>query len=121
MKKILFLIAMTFIGLVHSQDVEDDFVIIDQGVMNNVEVFISAFKSVNWDKYRYINNRRVIKFESGVQFELLSANELESLNVVFDKTKAFEKPEKDMYEPVYSLTENGRIIEKHISISKRNK
>ena len=119
MRKALFLLMFLVSGMSFSQSTNTDYVITDHSLVNNLDEYKVAIESIDWDRYRYINSRRTIKFEKGVVFELLSANELSDTHFEFDASKAFQKPEKDHYEPVYSLKANGRVVEQHISIGKR--
>ena len=52
------------------------------------DFFISSFEKADWDKYRYEDERRTLRFENGVVIELLSATELLKLNIL--SLKIFE-------------------------------
>ena len=77
------------------------------------DFFIQSFEKANWDRYRYEDERRELKFENGIVVELLSANELVDLGVSFDMSKVVPKGVKSTSNTVFAINENGHIIEKH--------
>ena len=121
MKCILLIITTLIVFQTSFSQVEEkDYVVLNNGALTNEQDYITAIDAINWDRYRYVNFRRTIKFKKGFIIELLSSNELLGLDFEFDSSKAFNKPITDHYEPVYVLNENGVVIEEHFSVNKRS-
>jgi len=77
------------------------------------DFFISSFEKADWDKYRYEDERRTLRFENGVVIELLSATELLKLNIPFDENRIIPKGIQSKSNSKFTINENGHIIELH--------
>jgi hypothetical protein len=77
------------------------------------DFFISSFEKADWDKYRYEDKRRVLRFKNGVVIELLSATELIKLNIPFDENRIISKGIQSKSDSKFTINENGHIIELH--------
>lgn len=87
------------------------FVITQKGTVTDVAAYEKAMETGNWDKYRYFDKRSVIRFETGLVIELLSANEMKALGlpVLTDRVRTRD-PETDSGS-VFRLTSGGIIVE----------
>lgn len=100
---------------------DKSYVITDKAQVREINLYITAIEKANWDKYRLINERRVITFQKGVKIELLSADEMTEKGMEVDLSKILKQKPTTLYKPVFVLGENGYIIEQHSYIEKTNK
>lgn len=87
------------------------YVITQKGTVTDVAPYEKAMETGNWDKYRYFDKRSVIRFETGLVIELLSANEMQAtgLPVLTDRVRT-KDPDFDT-QSVFRLTSGGIIVE----------
>lgn len=73
--------------------------------------YTTALSKADLDRYRYIDERNVLVFDTGLQVELLSANEMKALNmpVRIERVRT-EKPAFNTGS-VFKLTAEGGIAE----------
>ncbi|TXB63442.1 hypothetical protein FRY74_12740 [Vicingus serpentipes] len=120
MKKSLTIFLFLITLGVYSQ--ENTYKIIKTNKVQNLADYSSAMNKASFDQYRFFDKRRVINFESGVQIELFSANELKKNGVkVEDSISIKGDLPKDYIEPVFRINENGHVIMINQILRKRNR
>ena len=80
-------------------------------VVQDTAPYDAALQQADLDKYRYFDKRNTLHFESGLDVELLSANEMiaQGLPLKRDHVRT-EEPAFDT-KPVFKLTTDGKILE----------
>ena len=78
--------------------------------VENITDYKTAMDKANFDSYRYINKRRKISFDTGVELELLSVTELQKLNIPVDASRGHVYKKKLEINPVFRLGKNGHIL-----------
>jgi len=109
----LLVTTLTVIGLfiispLFSQS--NTYAIVQTNGVTNISDYSAAMDVANFDVYRYINQRRKITFDTGVEIELLSVYELQTLNIPVDASKGRIYNANMETNPIYSLGENGYIL-----------
>ena len=89
---------------------KDTYYIIKENNVSNIADYSLAMDNANFDSYRYINKRRNIFFDTGVEIELLSVYELQTLKLPVISSKARIYNEKTHTNPIFKLGNNGHII-----------
>ncbi|PCJ26198.1 MAG: hypothetical protein COA97_06540 [Flavobacteriales bacterium] len=84
--------------------------IVQNNNVSNLSEYNIAMDKANFDSYRYINKRRKITFNTGVEIELLSVYELQKLNIPVDASKGRIYNKKNETTPIYRLGKNGYIL-----------
>lgn len=80
-------------------------------VVSNIGDYDAAIARADMDRYRYIDKRNTLHFESGLDVELLSANELKALGIPYLVSHIRDhEPEFDT-KPIFKLTNDGIILE----------
>lgn len=79
------------------------------GNVSNIKQYEDAFVKANMESYRYQNKRCIIKFDSGVEIEMLSARELiaQGNNVNLNDYKFGDVP--NWIPPVFHLNSDGTL------------
>lgn len=79
--------------------------------VQNIAAYDAALEQCDLDRYRYVDQKNVLKFESGLRVELLSANECiaQGLPVKMDRVRT-AAPEFDT-QPIFRLTDDGKVVE----------
>jgi hypothetical protein len=79
--------------------------------VQNISAYDAALAQCDLDRYRYVDQKNVLKFESGLRVELLSANECiaQGIAVKMDRVRT-TAPEFDT-KPIFRLTEDGKVVE----------
>ena len=95
------------------------YIITEKAHVGDINIYITAIEKANWDKYRLVDERRVITFKKGVKIELLSANEMTEKGIEINLSKVMKQSPKGIYQPIFVLNNNGFIIEQHSYIEKR--
>jgi len=103
---LLFSILFTSTGF--SQ--KDSYQIIKEDNVSNIADYSSAMDNANFDSYRYVNKRRKIFFDSGVEIELLSVYELQSLKLPVNASNARIYNDKSHTNPIFKLGNNGHVL-----------
>jgi hypothetical protein len=80
-------------------------------IVNDIAPYDAALAKADLDRYRYFDKRNVLHFESGLDVQLLSANEMiaAGLPVKTDRVRTAE-PTFDT-KPVFRLATDGVILE----------
>ncbi len=81
--------------------------------------FRAAFEAINWDGYRFESKPSVLNFDNGITIELLSAQNLEKLNIDFDSNKIISDAYYVERTSVFHLSSTGQVIEKMRSSGKK--
>ncbi|MBL4703396.1 MAG: hypothetical protein JKY54_02685 [Flavobacteriales bacterium] len=84
--------------------------ITSQGSLTDVSEYANAMNDGNFDSYRFQSKRRTIVFESGVEVQLLSVNELVAKSVTVDASMAIGDNVSIADEGLWKLTASGHII-----------
>lgn len=86
-------------------------IIMNPEAVNDVAPYEEALAKADLDKYRYFDKRNTLHFESGLDVDLLSGNELDAQGIQFKRSHVrTEDPEFDT-KPVFRLSPDGIIIE----------
>lgn len=104
----LTVLGLLIISPVFSQS--NTYTVVNTNDVTNIIDYKTAMDNANFDSYRYINKRRIITFDTGVEIELLSVYELQDLNIQVDASKGRIYNEKMKTNPIYRLGENGYIL-----------
>lgn len=79
--------------------------------VSNLQPYDDALGKADLDRYRYFDRRNTLHFESGLDVQLLSANEMIDAGMpVRTERVRTQEPEFDT-KPVFRLAPNGVIIE----------
>lgn len=87
------------------------YVYVNPKSVSDLTPYTEALSKADMDRYRYMDERNTIVFESGLKVELLSANEMKALNmpVRIERVRT-EKPGFDTGS-IFRLTPDGGIVE----------
>ena len=120
---LLWSLLTIFIGIGDSANAQDKIAInskelgaavLKTGTVSDVLPYLQALKEIDLNRYRLLDDKRVLKFESGVEIQLLSGQELAAEKgepVVSNLTaKADFQNNTGM---ILQLHSSGRILEKH--------
>ncbi len=79
------------------------------GNVSNIKLYEDAFAKANMESYRYQNKRCIIKFDSGVEIEMLSARELiaQGNNINLNDYKYSDVPNWTL--PIFHLNSDGTL------------
>lgn len=119
LRTVLLFAGIIFSITIRAQEMQGQtYVIIDNGSVSNVQLYIDALNNSDMKYHRLKNIRNTIVFNTGVTVQLFSATEMNtagrSLNLA-DYPESFELS-KDV--PVFSLGPNNFILEQHHVTSK---
>lgn len=116
MKKMYLLLAgVLFLGKpgFSQEKNEITFRIIENGNVSDVRPYIVALENAKFECYRMKEKRRVIAFDTGVKVELYSINEVIGSGNQINNSCFIEERNLKTTQPVYVLSESGKILEKH--------
>lgn len=88
--------------------------VVSNGSVTDVTPYLVALENINLDRYRLLNASRILKFESGVEIELISGEALAASKGqalhgnLITKDEFFDNPGM-----ILQLHSSGRILEKH--------
>jgi hypothetical protein len=87
------------------------YVYVNPKSVSDLTPYTEALSKADMDRYRYMDERNTIVFESGLKAELLSANEMKALSmpVRIERVRT-EKPAFDTGS-IFRLTPDGGIVE----------
>lgn len=112
MKQILlFLLFLGSISVFAQTPQAKSYVITQKGTVTDVAAYEQAMETGNWDKYRYFDKRSVLRFETGLVVELLSANEMKALGLPVKTDRVRTKDPDFDTGSVFRLTTSGIIVE----------
>ena len=106
-----FLLLATF-----SYSQENTYEVIENGSVNDLSVYTEAMNKANFDAYRFMSKRRLIRFKSGVVISLLSEQELLEKGFQITDSKAIPDEITLTNEPIFELRENGYIRVNHTAL-----
>ena len=106
-----FLLLATF-----SYSQENTYEVIENGTVNDLSVYTEAMNKANFDAYRFMSKRRLIRFKSGVVISLLSEKELLEKGFLITDSKAIPDEIILTNEPIFELRENGYIRVNHTAL-----
>ena len=106
-----FLLLATF-----SYSQENTYEVIENGTVNDLSVYTEAMNKANFDAYRFMSKRRLIRFKSGVVISLLSEQELLEKGFQITDSKAIPDEIILTNEPIFELRENGYIRVNHTAL-----
>lgn len=86
-------------------------VIVNPESVQNVADYEAALDKADLDKYRYVDKRNTLTFDTGLQVELLSANELTAAGLPVNLNKVRTSDPTFDTQPVFKLGANGIILE----------
>ena len=105
-------LALTVLSLLIMPEVfsqKNTYEIIKDNSVSNISEYKTAMDKANFDTYRYIQKRRKITFDTGVEIELLSVYELQALEIPVDASRGRIYNAKAETNPIYRLGNNGYI------------
>jgi len=117
-KTALTFVTFLFLSFVSVYGQEDTYKIVKTNNVLNIDDYKFAMDKANFDSYRYLNTRRKLTFNTGVEIELLSVQELQGLQLSVDASKASVFDSQTETHPIYKLGNNGYIL---IEIQKTQK
>ncbi|MGL5890204.1 MAG: hypothetical protein ACRC3B_09980 [Bacteroidia bacterium] len=87
------------------------YVYLNPETVTDTNPYTAALSKADMDRYRYMDERNTLVFESGLKVELLSANEMKALNMPLRIERVrTEKPGFDTGS-IFRLTPEGGIVE----------
>ena len=95
---------------------ENTYEVIENGSVNDLSVYTEAMNKANFDAYRFMSKRRLIRFKSGVVISLLSEKELREKGFQITDSKAIPDEIILTNEPIFELRENGYIRVNHSAL-----
>lgn len=90
---------------------EETFIITQKNNITNIKDYETALRKADLKCYRMLDQRRVLKFDSGVIVELLSVNELLQKGIVVRKDCLTDPSNPNKDSRVFTLLPNGIIAE----------
>jgi hypothetical protein len=79
--------------------------------VQNISAYDAALAQCDLDRYRYVDHKNVLKFESGLRVELLSANECIAQGIAVKMDRVRNAPPEFDTQPIFRLTDDGKVIE----------
>ena len=102
-------------GISFAQEEKRSFEIVNDGGVQDVSIYVDALAQKNLDSYRLVSASRIIRFESGFEIKLYSAEKLENdFGRHRDHGFIQRMGEEPIYPWLWSLSADGRIIDKRI-------
>ena len=95
---------------------ENTYEFIENGSVNDLSVYTEAMNKANFDAYRFMSKRRLIRFKSGVVISLFSEQELLEKGFQITDSKAIPDEITLTNEPIFELRENGYIRVNHTAL-----
>ncbi|HXC06208.1 MAG TPA: hypothetical protein VNZ86_15730 [Bacteroidia bacterium] len=105
---LLFVLAFCISPVIRGQQF-GTFLIKDKAGISDITPYVKAIQSADMTSDRYLDKRRTFKFTSGVEVELLSANELIAQGIKVDTDRLCTLKTGDPG-PVYTLSASGYIL-----------
>jgi hypothetical protein len=98
----------------------ETFILRNKGSVSDITPYVKALQAADLTADRYLDKRRIFRFTSGLEVELLSANELIAQGVKVDVSRLCTKKESDP-DPIYTLSATGYILKGYPSHGKVSK
>jgi hypothetical protein len=114
-EKLSFFVSFLLISS-FSYSQENTYEFIENGSVNDLSVYTEAMNMANFDAYRFMSKRRLIRFKSGVVISLLSEQELLEKGFQITDSKAIPDEINLTNEPIFELRENGYIRVNHTAL-----
>jgi len=114
-EKLSFFVSFLLIAS-FSYSQENTYEVIENGSVNDLSVYTEAMNKANFDAYRFMSKRRLIRFKSGVVISLLSEQELLEKGFQITDSKAIPDEIILTNEPIFELRENGYIRVNHTAL-----
>ena len=114
-EKLSFFVSFLLIAS-FSYSQENTYEFIENGSVNDLSVYTEAMNKANFDAYRFMSKRRLIRFKSGVVISLLSEQELLEKGFQITDSKAIPDEITLTNEPIFELRENGYIRVNHTAL-----
>ncbi len=114
-EKLSFFVSFLLIAS-FSYSQENTYEFIENGSVNDLSVYTEAMNKANFDAYRFMSKRRLIRFKSGVVISLLSEQELLEKGFQITDSKAIPDEIILTNEPIFELRENGYIRVNHTAL-----
>jgi hypothetical protein len=106
----IFSLLLTFSAVSFGQ--KSHYTIINNGNVSDISNYTEALDNAFLDKYRLKDSRRVLKFTTGVEVQLHSAQELfTNYGKKIDEQIVGSMGDTPVYQHEFALTANGKIIE----------
>ncbi len=110
MKKLLWLLPLFYcLGLI-AQTTPKDYHFLNTGTLTDISAYELAFENNNLDRFRHLEHRITMRFSTGVEVELLSANELQDMGLPVDMKLVNSADINPNQQFQYILHPSGRII-----------
>ncbi len=98
----------------HAQVTDSRSYVVMQTGGEDTAPYTTALESANLDRYRLVDERRVLVFDNGFQVELLSSNELNAMGISFDPRRIItDNNVAPLHPAVFKLAANGYILESY--------
>lgn len=116
--KILFLtIFLQFFNLFFCFGQSNTYEIVNTNNIENIQSYVNALNDAVLHSHRFQDQRRIITFESGVEIELFSINELNAMNFNLDPSNLTVQTIST--QQIWAVSSNNKIIIKYESTSKK--
>jgi hypothetical protein len=116
--KILFLIIFIHIfNLFQCVGQSNTYEIVNSNNVENIQSYVNALNDAILHSHRFQDQRRIITFESGVEIELYSINELNAMNFSLEPSNLTVQTTSS--QQIWAVSSNDKIIIKYESTSKK--
>jgi len=88
---------------------DEAFTITNNGSVEDIQPYKEALKKIDLEKYRLQDKRRILKFDTGVEVELKSADELSGKTS--NQPPVYHENNDSLQNRVFILSKNGQIAE----------
>lgn len=108
-------------GISFSQEAKRTFEVVDYGGVDDVSLYLEALSRKDLDAYRLVSSSRIIRFESGFEIKLYSAEKLENeFGRKRDPRFIQRMGDEPTYPWLWSLRTDGKIVDKRIQSAENN-
>ncbi len=108
-------------GISFAQEEKRSFEVVDDAGVEDVSIYLDALAQKNLDSYRLVSSSRIIRFESGFEIKLYSAEKLENEFGRYRDTGFVQQMgDEPTYPWLWSLRTDGKIVDKRIRSAVEN-
>jgi hypothetical protein len=94
------------------------YMIIDNGSVIDVQPYVNALNTANFNHHRLKSKRNTIMFEEGVKIELFSAEEVLANGISLNTNNFRNELSQSLDKITFQLGVDNFIIEKHVATTK---
>lgn len=87
------------------------YIIVENGIVTNIQPYINALNTANFNNHRLKSKRNTIEFEEGVKVVIFSAEEVLANGITSINPNDFPSQIENYTSPIFKLANNNYIIE----------